>query len=156
MNHIYKLLLIFILAIVAAPNVDAQKRQKLSNDDRQTYLAEIKNYKHEYLARELNLTKEQQREFWPVYDELDVQLNQISDEIRQYERKLSDTDMNNTEYSAAARALFEQKQREGNLEMQYFDKFQKILTPKQMAQLKVVERSFVRHLMSEHHNRRQK
>ncbi len=34
--------------------------------DRDRFLSEIRNYKHEVLVKSLELTKEQQREFFPI------------------------------------------------------------------------------------------
>ena len=78
-------------------------------------------------------------------------IEQINTDTRELEKRIGD-DASDIETEAAARALFEQKSREGQLELEYFDSFKTILTPRQLLKLKSAERQFMRRLM--HHNRR--
>jgi len=57
--------------------------------DRDRFLSEIRNYKHEVLVKSLELTKEQQREFFPIYDELDNRLQEINTETRELEKRVA-------------------------------------------------------------------
>ena len=85
--------------------------------DRDRFLSEIRNYKHEVLVKSLELTKEQQREFFPIYDELDNRLQEINTETRELEKRVAvDQTATDTEIEAAASMVYSQKQREGNLE----------------------------------------
>lgn len=155
MEKFYSFLIFAILCV--NPLFAQRNRPEMPEEKRQEWLATMRNYKHEYLVKELDLTKEQQKEFFPVYDQMDDQLTQIAEEIRDYERKItSNEELSDTEYNAASHAFFQQSQLEGEIQMSYYEKFQKILTPKQLARLKMIERQFVNHLMKEHHQRRQK
>lgn len=126
-----------------------------SEEDRQRFRAEVRNYKHEFLARELGLSREQQREFFPLYDEMDNEIDRINVETRDLERKVSSkADATDTEVEAAARAVYLQKSAEGDVETQYFDRFKQILQPRQMLKLRNAEREFTRRLMREHRRAR--
>lgn len=140
--------LFITLLICACSAVWAQQsQQSMTDEEREKWLTEYRNYKHEVLAKELKLSREQQNEFFPVYDEMDDQLMQIGNEIRNLQAKVNnDPNAGDIEYEAAARALFEQKSREGAVELEYFDKFKEILTPKQLIRLKNVERKFTQNL----------
>ncbi len=48
--------------------------------------------------------------------------------------------------------VYSQKQREGNLEMEYYEKFKSILTPRQLMGLRGAEKIFTQKLVR-HHNR---
>ncbi len=78
--------------------------------DRDRFLSEIRNYKHEVLVKSLELTKEQQREFFPIYDELDNRLQEINTETRELEKRVAvDQTATDTEIEAAASMVYSQK-----------------------------------------------
>lgn len=139
--------LFLILTLCLAQTVMAQQ-QGMTEEEREKWLTEMRNYKHEVLTRELKLTREQQNEFFPIYDQMDDQLMQIATETRTLEAKVkNDSDASEIECEAAARAVYEQKSREGAVEMEYFDKFKQILTPRQLISLKNAERKFTNNLL---------
>ncbi|MCM1318280.1 MAG: hypothetical protein NC241_08930 [Bacteroides sp.] len=141
---------IFFLVFMAfAATLFAQDRP--SSGDRDKWLSEVRNYKQEYLSRELQLTKEQQSKFFPIYNEMDEELNKVASETRDLEAKVNDDkNATDTEVSAAARALFEQKSRESEIELRYFDRYKEILTPRQLIRLKAAERKFTQQLVRHH------
>ncbi len=141
---------IFPLLLLMPLFMSAQS-QGLSDGDRDRWLSEMRNYKHDFFARELKLTKEQQREFFSVYDAMEDEINRLSAETRDLERRVTaDDDATAIELESAARAVFEQKKREGDIEMSYFDKFKSILTAKQLLRLKNTERKFTQALVQQH------
>jgi hypothetical protein len=120
-------------------------------ENRERWKSELRNYKHDFMVRELDLSRDQQSKFFPLYDQMEDSIEQINTDTRELEKRIGD-DASDIETEAAARALFEQKSREGQLELEYFDSFKTILTPRQLLKLKSAERQFMRRLM--HHNRR--
>lgn len=108
------------MAIIAASALCAQNadRKALTQAEREEWLSEMRSYKREFLARELELTQEQQAQFFQIYEQMDDELNQVAAETRELEAKVADDDTaSDTEMEAAARALFEQKSREGKIEI---------------------------------------
>ncbi len=139
------LLLAFISGAVFAQEAEENLRDRI--------FSELRPYKHQVLARELQLSKEQQREFFAVYDEMEDRLQQISTETRDLEKKVnSDKNATDTEIEAAANAVYSQKEREGKVEMEYFDRFKEILTPRQLLRLRTAEKSFTQRLVKHHRN----
>lgn len=141
------------MAAVCGADAVAQKqaREKISLQDRQRWLSEMRNFKHDFLIKELSLTKEQQSEFLPVYEEMDDKLSKISTETRELEEKVISLDeASDTEIEAVSRAMFEQKYREGQVELEYYSKFKEVLTPKQLLRLKNAERKFTQQLVRHH------
>ncbi len=146
MNRIY--LIILFIATVAS---SALAQPRPTPENRERWKSELRNYKHDFMARELDLSRDQQSKFFPLYDQMEDSIEQINTDTRELEKRIGD-DASDIQTEAAARALFEQKSREGQLELEYFDSFKTILTPRQLLKLKSAERQFMRRLM--HHNRR--
>lgn len=129
----------------------AQRSQRLTNEDRQKWLTEMRSLKHDFLTKELSLTREQQAEFFPIYDEMEDELNRVNTETRNLERKVkSNSNVSDAEYDNTLRTIYGQKQREGTIEMAYFEKFKTILKPQQLLALKDAERKFTRQLVKGH------
>lgn len=153
-KHIRRLILIMLVAVLGCASASAQQRQgrkPLTAEQRQKALSEMRNFKHNMLTRELDLSKDQQSKFFDLYDEMDDQLMTINSETRDLERKtLNDASATDTELNAAARALYEQKQREAEVELKYFDKFAEVLTPRQLVKLKGAERKIALRMASFH------
>ncbi len=145
-------ILLSVLCALSAFNSAAQRQGKpLTDEDRQRIRSEIRSYKHEFLARELEMSREQQREFFTVYDEMDDAVDRNNFDTRELERKVSQkADASEVEIEAAARAVFSQKSAEGEVEKQYFDRFRQILSGKQLLRLRKAERKFTQRLMRHH------
>lgn len=137
----------FILILFTSASSFAQ-----NNVDRKKWLKEIQEYKHEFLIKELDLTKEQQEKFLPMYDEMDCKIRQVNDQARDYQRKVRQMKdkASELEYEKAAEAQFEVKAKEGEIEKSYFSKFKTVLTPKQLFRLKHAEWKFTKELMKQH------
>lgn len=144
---------IFLMAIMmaSAMSISAQK-----TSERQKWIQEIRTYKHEFLAKDLGLTREQQRDFFPIYDKMEDEIEKLNSDTRDLEQRVSeDSSASDLELSNAARTIFEAKRAEGQIEMTYFDQFSKILSPRQLLKLKNAERKFTQQLVN-HHRRPRK
>lgn len=148
MKGLQSILVAIICMCVTAPAISAQT---LSENDRTRWLSEIREYKHEFLAKDLELTREQQREFFPLYDSMEDEVERINSETRALETKVNeDANASDIEIENASRTIFEQKRAEGQVEMTYFDKFKEILSPRQLLRLKNAERRFTQQLVKHH------
>lgn len=149
----YKRLLpiLILIASLCGGFKAAAQMQTMSSADRSRWLSEIRTYKHDFLVKELSLTREQQRDFFPLYDDMEDEVERINSETRELEIKAVDnTDASDLEIENAARTIFEQKRAEGQVEMTYFEKFKEILTPQQLLRLKNTERKFTQELVKQH------
>ena len=63
-------------------------------------------------------------------------------------RSRKKTNPTDRDYEAAASALSNTRMREGEIEAKYFDKFSKILSKKQLFQLKQAEVKFTREMLT--------
>lgn len=141
--------LLAVAAIVAAMPVEVSAQKKHSDDKRKEMLNDMRNYKHECFKKGLSLTREQETPFFNAYDQMDDEIMKIGEETRALERKISaDANANDTEMETAARALFEQKKKEAEVELKYFEDFKKILTKRQLLKYKETERRMLKGLIS--------
>lgn len=146
----FSLTTLFLLSLIYAVDVAAQGSN--TPNERQRWINEIRSYKHEFISKELNMSREQENSFFPIYDEMEDKIEALNIETRETERRIFDNEeATNLELENAARTIFELKRAEGQIEMTYFDKFSEILTPRQLVQLKPAERKFTQQLIRRHH-----
>lgn len=134
---------------------NAATQGSVSDSDRQRWLNEIRSYKHEFLTKELQLTEDQQTHFFELYDQMEDEIEQLNIDTRALQEQIEANEQaSDLEITNAARTLFELKRAEGQIEMTYFDRFAKILTPRQLLQLKAAEKKFTQHLVNHHRRQR--
>ena len=129
-----------VIAITAAAT-DKYGRTKFATDMYQA--------KHEMIIEELGLTPTQQKQFMPLYEQMEREIYQVNRNARalasEVENKKNPSDR---DYEVAASALSNTRMREGEIEAKYFEKFSKILTTKQLFQLKQTEVKFTREMLN--------
>ncbi len=131
--------------MVAVPAA-AQERQ-----DRDQWMNEIKQYRRTYFTKELNLTREQQNRFFPIYEEMEERTAQAEEEARVMERRIAEApDATDLEYEKATEALYDAKLTQAEIEKSYMDKFRSVLSAKQLFELKNAERQFQREMLKQH------
>lgn len=143
----------FLILCVCVPALLAQAPgiDKMKPAERAKFLAEVNAYKHQFLTKNLDLSEEQQKEFLPMYDSMQEEIEKVINETRDTEKRVSkDKDASDAEIDAATKAIFEQKLKEGNIENEYYQKFRTVLTPRQLLKLKNTERKFMQNLMRHH------
>lgn len=146
-------ILMLMVVIGAAIGAAAQSPRTA---DRSQWMNELKQYKRAYFSRELGLSREQEQQFFPLYEQMEDETRQIEEETRAMERRVAEAeDATDLEYSKAAEALFDSKVKQAEVERGYMDKYIPILTKKQLFLLKSVERQFSRDLVKQHHRLRQ-
>lgn len=143
-------LLLFTVFAWATPYAAAQRQEKRA--DRTEWTKQMRRYRAEFVADKIELTAEQREKFIPLYEEMDAKTSKIEHEARAMERDVrkKGTAATDTEYEKTAEALAELKAKQGAVEKEYFDKYRKILTPKQLFKLNNAEREFMRQLMDRH------
>ena len=138
-----RLVSILIALLVFAGAVTAQ------NKGRSKFATDMYQAKHEMIIEELGLTPTQQKQFMPLYEQMEREIYQVNRNARalaaEVEKKKNPSDR---DYEAAASALSNTRVQEGDIEAKYFEKFSKILSKKQLFQLKQAERKFTQEMLS--------
>ena len=133
-------ILILVLAVTSAT---------MAQSGRTKFATDMYQAKHEMIIEELGLTQTQQKQFMPLYEQMEREIYQVNRNARalatEVEKKKNPTDR---EYEAAASALSNTRVQEGDIEAKYFEKFSKILSKKQLFQLKQAEGKFTREMLS--------
>ena len=151
-NKFYRLAIMLTLLLASAvTNVSAQKRQGGSQADRQKWEAEMTQYKHNRLTKELGLNDEQSTRFFALYDAMDRERWAVffndSRMRKEMKRKPNPTDKDYIEATNVALSVGASVNR---IETKYYKEIGKILTPKQVYQLRLAEqklnKEFRKHL----------
>ena len=116
---------------------------------------QIKRFKEErkkYFTTKLELTPEESKAFWPMYNDLQNRKMKFMDEektIYRYMRENS-SNLDDSEIMKNLERVLELKKEVGTLEEEYYgDKFPTILPPAKVMKLYMLESDFRRHLMRE-------
>lgn len=140
------LALLFVLlpaASMSAQNLSVQKPDSISNEDAlRVTRDQVQADRKPLVAKAMNLTDDEARVFWPIYDDYKAELAKLSDrsiklvaDFGTYYRDLTDqqaTDM--------AREAFSIEQERLNLREKYFEKFSGVMPGKRVARFFQVER----------------
>lgn len=133
-------ILIMVIAITAAAT---------AQNGRTKFATDMYQAKHEMIIEELGLTPTQQKQFMPLYEQMEREIYQVNRNARalasEVEKKKNPSDR---DYEVAASALSNTRMREGEIEAKYFEKFSKILTKRQLFQLKQTEVKFTREMLN--------
>jgi len=142
MNFILRPTLLLLLLLAGIVRVQAQQ----TPDQRQERMSRIENAKIAYLTDKLSLTQEQAQRFWPVYNEFTDKRRKLSQQQRQL-RGTNVESLNEQQIKDLIKQNFSFRQNEVNLEKEYYEKFQKVLSVRQTGQLLVAEREFTREIL---------
>lgn len=142
--------IIVVILSLAALSVSAQQRGR-QKPDREKWFQELREWKHQFLIKEVELTEEQQPKFFAVYDAMQNEMLAIHDGTRNMEKKLSlNKQASDLEYEKMAEALIEVKIKEGEIQKRYLDKMKTVISSRQLYKLQVAEKKFIRMLNRQH------
>ncbi|MDE5877452.1 MAG: Spy/CpxP family protein refolding chaperone [Muribaculaceae bacterium] len=146
-----KYLLLTLILIATCGLASAQDRCDKSKDE---MFREVKEFKMKFLAQELKLSDEQCRPFFDLYSAQMDERHKLWEPAMELERKVKkDPNASEADYNAVSEAINKAKSGEAELEGRYDEKFRKILTPKQIYELKDAENRFrekMREMRSKH------
>ena len=105
-----------------------------------------------YLTDAINLTPSEAEKFWPVYNEFEQKRFVLMKEHHELDNKLRGKieDMSDDKYIELSRKLSLFPKVEGELFVEYNEKFLKILPPRKVVMLYVAEIEFKNYLLREY------
>lgn len=109
-------------------------------------LGQLENAKIAFITSRVALTQEQAQRFWPLYNEFSARRRDLHRNGRLLRRALTEADTD-AQIRDQVQQSFAARQQELNLEKDYFEKFQKVITLRQVAQLFNAERDFTREVI---------
>ncbi|MCC3159850.1 hypothetical protein LJ737_21590 [Hymenobacter sp. 15J16-1T3B] len=114
----------------------------------------LENARIAYITDKIALTPEQAQRFWPLFNEFTEKRRELRKQTKLGLRGQDFGAMSDKDIRAALDDQFKLRQNEINLEKEYVDKFAKVITLRQVAQLMQAERDFTKELIQRLDNRR--
>lgn len=146
------LILVAVLSLASsavAQQAESSTEGNHNAEQRREWMREMRQNKHQFLARQLELTDEQREPFFTVYDNTEDRLNEVMERTRAIEREVENkTNATDQELDAAIDSLFTLRQHEAEIEAESLVQYRRILTRQQLFKLKKAERKFTRALMN--------
>ena len=137
-----------VLALAATTPVQAQGRlQRPRQAGGAARLSQLENAKIAFLTARLSLSQDQAQRFWPVYNEFIGKRRELGRSARQLRRDAANAGLSDAQLRDNFTQDFAVRQQQLNLEKEYFDKLQKPLTLRQVAQLYQAERDFTKEVL---------
>lgn len=99
-----------------------------------------------FLTDKMQLTTEQAQKFWPVYNEYDAKRSELRKKSRPFKGQKLET-LTDAQLKEQMNTMFDTRQKELNLDKEYADKFQKVISVRQLAALYKGEREFMKVLL---------
>ena len=142
-------LLAFVLLLAAAPAAPAQP----SGSRAGSRLAQLDNAKIAFLTNRVSLTQEQAQKFWPLYNEFSDRRRELNRSARLLRRNLNGS-LSDQQIRDNMSQSFALRQQALNLEKEYFERFQRVITLRQVALLQQAEHDFTREVIKRVADRR--
>lgn len=141
----FRLLCVMAILAIAAPAAYAQNNPG-PGDRRGQRLGQLENAKIAFITNRVSLTQAQAQNFWPLYNEFSGRRREFNRSARLLRRDISEgmTDQQIRDTFTQTLAI---RQQELNLEKEYFEKFQKVISLRQVAQLFQAERDFTKEVI---------
>jgi hypothetical protein len=99
-----------------------------------------------FLTDKMKLTPDQAQKFWPLYNEYDAKRKEIRQKGRLFKGQNLET-MSDAQIIDKMNLMFDSRQKELNLDKDYADKFQKVISVRQLAAMYKGEREFTKALL---------
>ncbi|RYU78183.1 hypothetical protein [Hymenobacter persicinus] len=137
MKYLLRTLLALLLLAAGPGTAAAQGGRRLS---------QLENAKIAYLTEKISLTQDQAQKFWPVYNEFAGKRRDLNRRMRQL--RISDTEsLSDQQIRDNLTQALTLRQSEVNLEKEYFERFQKVLSIRQVGKLFQAEREFTKEVL---------
>jgi hypothetical protein len=113
----------------------------------------IENAKIAWITNRINLTPEQAKNFWPVYNEYDAKKRETRLKIRQLNAETNNLTISEKRITANLRELMALKQHEVDIDKEYMERFMKVIDVRQLAELYKAEQRFTQMLIERLHKK---
>ena len=148
MNHLLRRAVLgWLLALLPLAAAHAQGPR------RQERISQLENAKIAYLTEKVSLTQDQAQKFWPLYNDFSAKRRDLNRRLRQLRPDNLDG-LTDQQIRDNLNQLFALRQQEVTLEKEYFEKFQRVLSVRQVGRLFIAERDFTREVIKRVADRR--
>jgi hypothetical protein len=110
-------------------------------------LSQLDNARIAFITARVVLTQDQAQRFWPVYNEFIAKRRDLNRSARLVRRDIDNPNLSDTQLRENFSQDFAIRQQQLNLEKDYFEQAQKVLSLRQVAQLYQAERDFTKEVL---------
>jgi hypothetical protein len=135
-----------LLALAASPPAQAQMRGRLSQPAGRR-LNQLDNARIAFITARVVLTQDQAQRFWPIYNEFIAKRRDLNRSARLLRRNADNPSLSDPQLRDNFNQDFAIRQQQLNLEKDYFERIQKVLSLRQVAQLYQAERDFTKEVL---------
>jgi hypothetical protein len=108
----------------------------------------IEELRVSFITQKVNLTSQESQQFWPLYNEFNDKLDNLKKTYRlNYIKNFNADIISDKEAEALLTAELILKQKELDLNKEYYEKYKKILPIKKIALIKMAENDFKKELI---------
>lgn len=132
----YFFLLVMLFCVGLKAQAQSERRQQ-----------RIETAKIAIITNRLNLSSEQAKTFWPVYNEYVSKRKEIRKSMKQLRVENANLDAPDDELVADMRKMLAFRRSEADLDKEYFEKLLKVISPRQLATLYKTEKEFTKMLL---------
>ncbi|MBR5398547.1 MAG: hypothetical protein IK103_01995 [Bacteroidales bacterium] len=151
-----KKILFLILALSFCGIASAQKENEGAKNNRrpnmEKAMEEIQSRKIAFFTKALDLSSEEAKVFWPVYDKCEGEMNTARRELRKSAKALQDActeGRSDEEILSLADTYYENVERVSSMQKLHYYEYQKVLPVKKAAMVRMVEERFMNSLIRE-------
>lgn len=138
MKKHYTFILLFI-TIISIKTTFAQEQRR----------EEIESFRVAYFTRQVGLNTEEAKKFWPIFNEMQEEIQKLHRERRNRHRAGRDNyeNISDVELEKMINEEFVSRQKELDIEKKYHEKFKDVLPMKKLAQFYRAQEGFKRELL---------
>lgn len=138
MKNIFTLIL-FTLLITSIKTSSAQEQRR----------EEIESFRVAYFTRQVGLNSEEAKKFWPIFNEMQDEIQKLHRErrIRHRNGRENQDNISDAELEKMINEEFISRQKELDIEKRYHEKFKEVLPMKKLAQFYRAQEGFKRELL---------
>lgn len=151
-----KKFLFLVLALSFCSMTFAQKEtdgaKKDNKFNREKAMEEIQSRKIAFFTKALELSSEEAKVFWPVYDKCEKEINAARKEMGKSAKALQDAckeGKSDEEIRSLAETYYQNLERVSSLQKLHYYEYQKVLPIKKAAMVRMVEERFMNSLIRE-------
>ena len=107
----------------------------------------IRQARKEFVAKRVKLSAEQEKKFWPLYDEYSQEKHQLFRQRRKERIEVVSLAASDAELLEAVEQLIVLREKEVQIEREYLEKFKKVLQPRQLVEFYRADSAFSKKLL---------
>lgn len=155
-KNILKFTGISVLFLMISLTGYAQERK--DHDARKIQKEQIASAKKDFIKKELNLTAEEEKAFWPLYDQMnnEIKVEKVKKMKLAKEIRLKNEELSEAEFKIKGEELYKIDQAILDIKRSYFNKMGAVISYKNVLKLYEVEKRFKKELLKKLKSNHQK